>query len=572
MYLLMAILSVYGINGTLQVFNPQKGIKNSVLTLPLVFGLYYFYKYTYPKRSRRNLAFSCLFAFPLSLALIYGNALSVSSENLITFNHIIMSITLLPLIQCVLLKLQDLNISKWEQKIKMNYSSKKISCLIFVTILGVWVIHLLSMMPGYWGYDSAWQFNSFKNHNITTHHPIIHTYLLCGLLEIGKKYFGSYENGMLIYSVFQMLILDYALTKLIKFSLQYSKIISIFIWFCCAFLPYNAILSFSGTKDVIFAALFVLWILLLIQGVTISGAWKTDYVIKLIALTFLMCAFRNNGIYVFISTVPFWIAICKNNWKKVVFITICSLGIWTIYTGPIYDMLKIGKGSVHEMLSIPCQQLSAVYVSDGNLCGEEERILEYIPTAENYNPRIADNVKNRFNDSLFLANKIDFFKLWFKVGLKNPGIYINAFANTNIGFWYPDMIYSDPKAWHPYIEYILAPDDERMNPNICMQLKQFSYLPKLTAINQRFCRNGSFQQIPIISMLCSAGFYFWVILAESFLLLSKKNYRYLLGIVPAVMYWGTCILGPVVLLRYAYPYMLVALMMLAPALMQKGEQ
>ena len=72
-------------------------------------------------------------------------------------------------------------------------------------------------------------------------------------------------------------------------------------------------------------------------------------------------------------------------------------------------------------------------------------------------------------------------------------------------------------------------------------------------------------------MLCSGGFYFWLLMAETFLILVRKKYPYLLGIIPAVMYWGTCILGPVVLLRYAYAYILAAMLMAAPAFKKETE-
>lgn len=579
MYFLMAVLGIYGINGTLNIVNPQKGSMNSILSLPLIFGMFYLYRHTYSNRSKRELILSGVFAFPLSFVLIYGNALSVASENLVTIWNIMATVTLTPLIQCVLLKIQDFDICQLEQKVNYRisdklFSSKKLSFIIFGTIMAVWIIGLLSMMPGYWGYDSAWQFNSFRDHSISTHHPIIHTYLLCGLVEMGEKHLGSYESGMLIYSILQMIILDYALTKVIKFCFQYSKIIAMIIWGCCALLPYNAILSFSGTKDVIFAALFVLWTLQIIHGNTDGVTWKLGYMFKLVVLAFFMCTFRNNGIYVFIATVPFWFALNKSNWKKLALVTICTLGIWSIYTGPVYKMLRVGKGSVHEMLSIPCQQLSAVYVYGGDLCGYADRVKEYIQGdgVENYSPRLADPVKGRFNDALFQKDKVGFFKLWFKIGAKNPRIYLNAFANTNIGFWYPDMVYPDPKAWHPYIEYILEPDDERMNPEICMQITQSTFLPKLTEINHRFSRYADFQRLPVISMLCSAGFYFWVLMVELYLILIRRNYRMIIGLIPAIMYWGTCLLGPVVLVRYAYPYMLAALVMLGPVLSQKGDK
>ncbi len=567
----LAIFSVWGINAV--VTGLPKGLLNSILALPLIWGLRCLYRSVYRKKpERRTVLLALPFALIFSFALVYGAALCRDSNSLVWIGTIIGTLSLLPFILCILICLSELDINVWDGRIKIKLDNPRTGLIIFVIIYGFWIIGLLSMMPGYWGYDGVYQFDSFIKGSVSSHHPVLHTYFMSSLLVFGKEHLGSYESGLLIYSLLQMAILDFAIVRMILFVLKYSKAASLGILACCCLLPFHGILSFSSTKDTLFSAFFILWVLELINGAVSREKWNWKYAGRVTVLSLLMCAFRNNGIYVYIATLPFWAAICRKQWKWVTIAAVITLGGWIGYTGPVYDSLHITKGAVHEMLSVPCQQLSSAYLNSRNLTAEErQKIEEYIPAAENYNARTADNVKNTFNDSLFLNDKSQFMRLWFRTGRKNFRIYLNALANVSIGFWYSDMIYPDPPAWHPYIEYILESNDDRFNEDKWIQIEQWSYFPWVTQINHRFCRYADFQKLPVISMLCSGGFYFWLLMAETFLILVRKKYPYLLGIIPAVMYWGTCILGPVVLLRYAYAYILAAMLMAAPAFKKETE-
>lgn len=48
-------------------------------------------------------------------------------------------------------------------------------------------------------------------------------------------------------------------------------------------------------------------------------------------------------------------------------------------------------------------------------------------------------MKNQFHTDAFEEEKAEFLKTWFQVGCRNKKIYIDAFLNTTLGFWYPDV-------------------------------------------------------------------------------------------------------------------------------------
>lgn len=56
-----------------------------------------------------------------------------------------------------------------------------------------------------------------------------------------------------------------------------------------------------------------------------------------------------------------------------------------------------------------------------------------------YTPNLSDPVKNQFHTDAFEEEKAEFLKTWFRVGCRNKKIYIDAFLNTTLGFWYPDV-------------------------------------------------------------------------------------------------------------------------------------
>ena len=83
--------------------------------------------------------------------------------------------------------------------------------------------------------------------------------------------------------------------------------------------------------------------------------------------------------------------------------------------------------------------------------------IQLIPDYKSYSSRISVSTKGTFNTEEMEKNKIGFLKLWLSVGLKCPVTYVDAFLSNNIGFWYTDMMYPDPSAFHAYIEWENTP-------------------------------------------------------------------------------------------------------------------
>lgn len=424
-----------------------------------------------------------------------------------------------------------------------------------------WIPGLLAEFPGIYAYDAVFQVEWYVNGTISGHHPILHTYILGWCMTFGKNVLGSYEMGMLLYSVLQMLVMSAIFSYIIKrLSGKLPAVVLVFTFLCEALLPFHVLFSFSATKDPVFAAMFGLVVLKTYDIVSdMEGFFQNKKAMcSFVILVFGMCAFRNNGYYALLCMIPIFLIVCRKYWKRALLVSMACVLMWQVYTGPVYRLLDVKPGSKAEMMSVPMQQLSRAMLYDEEKLTKEEKIKieEWIPDYDRYWPRVSDGVKDSFNGALLDTNMSDFLKLWIEVGMKCPGEYLNAFTSMNFGYWYPDMIYPDPGTYFPYIETL----NTEYEGGILVQ--RTSYIPILDKI-YGFFQYAVQQYIPVITMLFSPGFMFWVICIGIVYCIYWKKYEMAVPFSLLIGLWITLLLAPLVLLRYAYAFMVCLPIVLA---------
>ncbi len=462
---------------------------------------------------------------------------------------------------------------------KINKTYFYIWGLIFLA----WIPGLLGAWPGVFVVDNVFQMKWFLEGTISAHHPILHTYLLGACLSLGKKVFGSYEAGVAILAILQMLFLSfvfaYVLDRL-KADFGEKKAGKILWWLALAYfaiIPYHSITAVTTTKDTIFAGFFLLVVLKTYEMVRDKEAFfgsKKQMAIYL-ALVFLMCGFRNTGIYIFIFSLPSMFIVCRKYWKQVLALSLSLVVAWAIFTGPVYQILGITKGSSAEMLCVPIQQLSRVMVYGKDELSKEEqaKVEAYIPDYEGYAPAVADPVKDSFNTGLFEENPGAFVKLWIQEGLKCPVVYIEAFLDTNAGFWNPFATYPNPGTYLPYIPYHGADlgqvgyswDNEVL-------IRQTPLVKAFAWFYEKMTEAGSYNKIPLLPLLYSGATAFWLVLVGIFICIRKKNYEMAVPFFLLIGLWGTLMLSPVVVLRYSYPLLICLPVVYAMSCKKKEER
>ncbi|MFV0364551.1 MAG: DUF6020 family protein [Suipraeoptans sp.] len=576
--ILFAFLSTYALCG---VITWHRGVAASVVSILIFVGVCFLYFHMIPRTNRRLTICSLVLGLFFSAFLIIGRGIqeydAVAGLTSVAVNTVLLTPFMAALVAAFLYyydKVFDyIAGSKPEAGLKKLISGKngtdtRFLIISFVLILVVWFICLLATYPGIYAYDSIFQMHMYTTGEVTSHHPIIHTYLLGGLISLGRNVFGSEEAGMLIYSLLQMIIMTGIFTYYIKrLKGIIPEVCRVLVLIFFAFVPYNILFSFSATKDVIFAGLFVIVVIKSVDLIKFENVKTFDCIVYII-LTFLMCAFRNNGIYAYIfMAVVAVIVLRKKTRIRFALISVCVVGIWLLYTGPIYGVLGVDKGADAEMLSVPIQQLCKVVVSNPEGMSDEDLELakEYMPLYEYFEPRISDNVKNGFNTELYNADKVQFLKLWLRVGIDNTTMYLEEWASLTLGYWYPDSVYPYEGAYHPYIEYDNSKPAAVYPEGEYTYLEQKSYIPALSKILRSFAYDTNFQRIPVLSLIFSPGFAFWIIALLIVLVIYKRDYKVLVILSFGLGLWITLIFSPVVLLCYMYPAMISIPIMLGIA-------
>ena len=142
----------------------------------------------------------------------------------------------------------------------------------------------------------------------------------------------------------------------------------------------------------------------------------------------------------------------------------------------------------------------------------------------------------------------EFFKLWFGIGIKNLGIYIDSFLENTLGFWYPDTIIN---GYNRKVPEIYSEETSYFAVTCESPGTEDSKIPWLKNIYYKISRYTIMQKIPVVSMLFSVGAMSWAMfIALGYSIYKRrKEISMVLGII--LLLWLTVLLGPMVLVRYA---------------------
>ena len=567
----LAFFSVWGLTRYgLRIREDRLGITNSVVSLLLIAAAFWLFYRAIPLLTRRLFAYSAVSGVLFSAMLVLGTELYYDDHVRLgewkKWIGLLLAALLFAAITALLLDVLP-RVQQWAQKGDWRRLGRDrlatsrcyffvVWALLFVAYVPAW----LASFPGIYAYDSVYQMKWMYSGTLNSHHPLLHSFYLYASLRLGEVLFHSLTAGMAFYSVTQMLMLSAAFAYVCRYlarrrvhpAIQAAVIAFFALW------PINAMFSVSATKDVLFAALLLLCVvftldMVLDQEAFFASGWR---IARYIAALFLMMNLRNNGFYMLIVLTPFLVILMRRYWKKIVPICLIPLLGYSLLTGPIYRAMGVEPGDKREALCTPIQMIAraANYNRDELTDEEYAKICELIPEQylKNYCSATADSVKNHFDTAQFNTDKAGYIKVWLKVGLKCPGTYLDGLLATTYGFWYPDMAYPDPEAWHPYTEF---KNTEQLEPDWVIIPTQ-SLCPRLFSFYQRIAYDTAHQRLPGVSMLFSPGFSFWTLLLSMLCMLYYKQRQLLLAPLLLFLLWGTLLLSPVVLLRYAYPIMI----------------
>lgn len=415
---------------------------------------------------------------------------------------------------------------------------------------------LLASFPGFFTYDAEWTAYVVFTEKYSAHMPVVYVIFLGWLLRIVYRVTQSYNAGIALYIIFQMLVLS----GIFAYMLSFLRRIGVKNWICnlgTAFLALSPTVSMfvcCSTKEGFFAGgVIFLTTLLLELARDEEQFWQSKQKkICFIAACLLILFFRKDGIYALTIFLVLFAISHRKCWKQWCISVVSIFLIYVVTTQGLMLAFDFTKSPLGEMLCVPMQQLARAYTEEKDSFTEEdlETLFSMIPQVilENYNPKLADNVKINFLEDNFKADPGKYISLWFRTGKTHFDVYVNSFLMNTYGYWYPDTVLDGYRGKHTAdVEYgdssYFAFSTE--NPGVRVHL-----LPFLERFYERISLEIYQQKVPIISMLFSIGFWHWVYLFTAMSLFVKGYRKQVFALIPMGLEYLIILLGPIVLVRY----------------------
>ena len=429
--------------------------------------------------------------------------------------------------------------------------------LVFLLFLLVWGIVLLAVWPGFFVYDAQEEFNQVAQRRFTTHHPLLHVLLLGGIVSAGNKLFGSYNAGIACYMLFQMAVLAFVsawVTDLLRRK-------GAPLWLRAggtlyfAFFPVIQMYVLCSAKDTLYSAAMLAVTALLVQAAQEKEAFFADgKKMGLLALCMaLMALMRHNGLYILILLIPVLAALAGKRMRiRAALFGLAALLLSLGASAGLKTVFHAQDSENQEMLTVPIQQLARTWTlsPEAFTREEEEALFSCLPEEAllRYAPKLSDSVKIAFDNEAYAADSASFWKLWLNVGKKAPASYLNAWLLTSYGFWYPDAVL-DCYEGNTVFTFTYG-ESSYFGYETELPGQRKSLLPWLDGLFRRMSLELFQQRIPVLSMLFSPGFLFWIYAAGAGFLIRNRDIRTAAAFLPAGLNWLTVLLGPASLVRY----------------------
>lgn len=414
-------------------------------------------------------------------------------------------------------------------------------------MLLAWTPMLLAFYPGIHAYDTFAQIPEYLSGSFSTHHPLAHTLMTGWLYDLGAA-LGNPAWGMLAYSVLQMLLLAYALARGLAFLAGRGcpRWVRVGLLALMCLSPQYSLHALGCTKDIPFAALMTLYTLRLYRAFSQRELLRSPrFLAGTVAVGVFAMLFRNNAPYALLLLLSFAVFLAGRGFRARMAALLAATLLFSLGAGKALQLATDAQsGLVNEMLSIPAQQLSRVYVRHPSDTVAAE-IVEFVPYAEKYNEARADPVKLHLKVSR-PGELWGFVKFWGRELLHYPVEYIDAFLQQSRGYWFlDDTLFTRDVA----AIYLWFYDN--------LGVEQTSLLPGLREAMLTLFDQNAYRRVPLLSLLIQPALYTWLCLFALACAVRRRDRALAAGALAALCYLFTLCLGPLVANRYAF-YLIAA--------------
>lgn len=314
--------------------------------------------------------------------------------------------------------------------------------------------YLMLYAPGlniYDTHDQLLQFFGFPSYigdgtYLSDHHPVFLTVLYSCFIKLGLM-LGDANIGQLAYSLASMAAISccFAYGFVTLYDAGLSKKALLTLAACVALYPVLALYAFNMCKDVSVEPFVLLFAAQLIRLETSRGeALKSRKFAAAMFINFLFLMLtRKPSMYALAFAAVFMIIRYKGVRIRLAAVTLGAVVLFQAgYAGLLLPSLGVVPGETREMLSIPFQMTARYLRTYPEDVTQEElqnisRVIDVEHAREHYDPRLSDQVKDTTNPDMTGEDLSAYLKSFISMGLRHPGVYLDAWLNMIYGYFYP---------------------------------------------------------------------------------------------------------------------------------------
>ncbi len=541
----------------------------SALTFVLFGGLSFLCTYgLHNKLHKRLLRYTAIPAFFLALSFVLGARLQNDGTLSVALPD---AVTLLGVWALSFLLLCHLfvNVPVWLKE-KRPLQPVGNTRLLWAVFLGFFVLAcgwLLAYFPIMTNYDIDAHLIQIAAHQYETHHSLLYTLLLEGLLTASAALgFGNawafFALGLLQTAVMGLTI-GYGLVTLNTARADRRALTAAAIYFCV--FPLFGYFAFSTTKDTLFAcalALTAVELYRLSRG--FSGLWGAA---RTAVFAVLACLLRYNGILtlaLLAAGIAVYAAARLIRHRPVTATlkrTLVLLPVAVLLGTGAGALLNLATGAVtpetvrRDMMGLPLEQMARVLqtATDEADIARIEGLFGVDDIKDRYRPDISDPVKAAFLNPN--ENTVNALKAWLKFGVKYPRAYLEAFLEITRGAWFvDDLSHTKIDYWLDYTGYL---ETVQKYDKAAFPIAYQTPLPALRTFLDRTFLENRYLDVPLVRYLFALAVQSWIAVI-GFLYAAYHRRRYAMQIFA----FTVCALLPVLLLpcmisRYFLPLFLL---------------
>lgn len=441
------------------------------------------------------------------------------------------------LFKCCFSMLAALLIPKEKQHLKLNEVWKLYIFLAFLSLPAY-----IALYPGSIQWDNGTMLQmAYGLKPLTADNPIFHTGLMYLIKQVASLTSATFAVALYTFIQLQLqnLLFAHLLWRIQKHNVVLRNTLLVFYFALPVFSNYASSLG----KDLPFAlaiASFSMVLLDMIDTENIQPTQKNHVGLALYSV--LLIVLRNIGIYLWLaSIVPLLIYLFVQHkpyaLRTLVIAIVClslTFGLQTI----AMQALHITKEKSAANRSIQLQQIARILKVYGKeaLSPEEQYAINTVfpiqKAIEKYHSGYADYTKDLFDENASKENITAFQKAYKNIGMRYPLEYIKATYLNSYAYYIPG-IHSNLKPEYFYGNNYI----ENISIFTPKEQGNFSSIYKMVY--------GLLRRLPLLNVINSSGFSQCLHFAILLFLLFKRKYKYILVMLPILLYGIGLIASPI---------------------------